>query len=487
MPYTNTASVAQLASNITSSAVGATLSSFTGWPGEYPFYGIFNRGAGSAELVLVTAAVGNTVTLTRGQGGTLPSSHNAGETFEHVAPADVFNSFETHMASATGVHGVSGAVAGTTGAQTIQDKEYRGHYTHAYADALPAGSAAAFEVAASTAVARDGFKVSNTGADSARRAFVLEQSGTPRHEVFQDGTVKVSPNSEAARPGHEVNAPADKTAVRVTNADAADATTFNVTGDGDTTVGGTLGVAGASTLAGVSASSLSVSGNTTLTGPVSAVGTLAVTGDTTLSGAVSAGSTVTATGTLRQYGNSIPVMSTVTALPAGVANQIVHLSTDNLLYRHNGTAWWPFAYASVQAGHARYSQSAPQSIPAWTVTKAVFNTTHRSTDDVSNSGGHTFTFNRSGLFFIEANFSWGNGTANSFRALHISNGTNTARYGDVGSNNHLDLGLQQAVSTMRWFNSGDTVSIHVYHEAAGPLSSAPFGEDTHVTFTWLRG
>jgi len=250
MTYVNTASRAQLASGISSGATSVTLASYTGWPVAFPFYAIIDRGTGSAEIVLVTGGAGSTLTVTRAQGGTLASAHNGGAYFEHVVPAEVFTNFESHMAASTGVHGVSGSVVGTSGAQTLTDKAYRGGYTHAFADSLPAGLSAGFEVTASSAIARDGFKVTNTGADTAKRAFLLEQSGTPRYEVYQDGTVKTSPNSAHTRPGNEVNTAATKPAVRVTNSSSGNATTFETLGNGNTTVGGTLGVTGTLTPSG---------------------------------------------------------------------------------------------------------------------------------------------------------------------------------------------------------------------------------------------
>jgi hypothetical protein len=208
------------------------------------------RSTAQAEVVIVTNVVGSSFTITRGQDGTLASAQNGGNTFEHIIPASLANRAEAHIAATTGEHGVTGSFVGTTGAQTISDKEYRGHFTHAYADGLPAGVASGFEVTATAATARDGFKHTNTAGDVDRRGFLLSQSGTDRFEVFNDGTVRSTPNTAHTRPAVEARATTAKSALRVGNASAANAQTFDVTGNGNTAIGGTLAVTGAATVTG---------------------------------------------------------------------------------------------------------------------------------------------------------------------------------------------------------------------------------------------
>lgn len=76
----------------------------------------------STELVLVTAAVGNVLTVTRGFDFTSGISHSSGETFNHVGAAIDLREANAHVNAASGVHSVTGAVVGTTDSQTLSNK-----------------------------------------------------------------------------------------------------------------------------------------------------------------------------------------------------------------------------------------------------------------------------------------------------------------------------------------------------------------------------
>lgn len=98
----------------------------TGWP-TTPFFAVLNRGLSDEEVVLVTDVTGSTVTVTRGSEldspyGSTTQSHSANATIEHVATAADYDEANDHVNDSTAVHGVTGSVVGTGGAQTLTDK-----------------------------------------------------------------------------------------------------------------------------------------------------------------------------------------------------------------------------------------------------------------------------------------------------------------------------------------------------------------------------
>lgn len=338
--YSNTASVAQLNAAINPSDTTVVLAggTFSGYPAA-PFWGILDRATATAELVEVTNVASNTLTVVRAQGGTSAQSHGAGATFEHVAPAIVFQNSEAHISASTGVHGVSGSVVGTTGNQTIQDKTFRGAHRAVFSDALPAGVTASFESTADSASARDGFVHNNTAADVDRRGFLLAQSGTPRFEVFNDGTVKNTPAGGATRKGIETT-----TSLKAgTTLEVGGASTLT----GNTTVGGTLGVTGATTLSTVSTSGAATLNSVGVTNNATVGGTLGVTGATTLAAAsattVTASGLITAAAGVKSFGSTLPDVTVVTSLgtiASPVTDQVVFLTTDRSFYiRTSAPAW----------------------------------------------------------------------------------------------------------------------------------------------------
>lgn len=205
--FVNNASVAVLDVNISSSATSVTVTNFSGWPISTPFWAEIGRDTSSSEVVKVTAVAGSVLTISRGQDGTSGSAHNIGDKFEHVIPAYTANLAETHP-EATTAHGTTSAVVGKDDAQTLTAKTYRGAHVHTYTDANPAAPASGYQVNADSNAARDGFRVNNTAADVNKRAFAVDQSGTPRTEIYNDGTVKVAPVG-AARDALDVDGVAD--------------------------------------------------------------------------------------------------------------------------------------------------------------------------------------------------------------------------------------------------------------------------------------
>lgn len=255
--YSNTASVAQVGTGgIDSSAdtLPVNLATFTGYPSP-PFWIEVGQGTSSAEVMEVTAVAGSNLTVNRGQGGTSGTAHNAGDTITHIIPAGMAQDAEAHEAATTGVHGTTGSVVGTGGYQTLTDKAVRGTVRYAYSDANPPTVTAAVQVDADNPEAKDAVVVNNTAADGDQRAFLLEQSGTPRVQVFMDGTVDINP-SGTSRPGFYNHG--------TTELDGA------ITVNGNLTTTGTVNLSGSSTTTtALTAQSGTISGNLNLPLPAS--------------------------------------------------------------------------------------------------------------------------------------------------------------------------------------------------------------------------
>ena len=120
--YQGAATPTTITGSITNSATSLTLTSSTGWPtGSFSF--VIDPGLAGEEKVLATSRSGATVTITtRGYDGTTAASHNAGAVIYPVPSAIDFDEANAHTVATTGVHGITGAVVGTTDTQTLSAK-----------------------------------------------------------------------------------------------------------------------------------------------------------------------------------------------------------------------------------------------------------------------------------------------------------------------------------------------------------------------------
>lgn len=120
--YSSVAQQETLTGSISAATTAISVSATTGFPSSTPFTLALDYGAPNEELVDVTAVAGSLLTVTRAVDGTSATSHNAGAIVRHVSSARDFADSRNHENSTNAVHGITGAVVGTTDAQTLTNK-----------------------------------------------------------------------------------------------------------------------------------------------------------------------------------------------------------------------------------------------------------------------------------------------------------------------------------------------------------------------------
>lgn len=122
--YIDNAPTTTLSGSINASTTTVVVASLSGYPTSFPFPATMGMGTTSAEQITVISTVGTTLTVIRNANGQGAFSHPAGEIFNHTANAVECDEANAHVNASTGVHGITGAVVGTTDSQTLSNKTF---------------------------------------------------------------------------------------------------------------------------------------------------------------------------------------------------------------------------------------------------------------------------------------------------------------------------------------------------------------------------
>jgi len=120
--YSSNAAKTTLALSITSTSSSLELAAAANLPTQYPYTLILEKDTANEEVVEVTSKTGTAYNINRNIDNSGAKGHAIGANVEHGVSARDFTESRAHEVATTNVHGVTGDIVGTGGAQTLTSK-----------------------------------------------------------------------------------------------------------------------------------------------------------------------------------------------------------------------------------------------------------------------------------------------------------------------------------------------------------------------------